>query len=79
MFALGPLNLPITANYRNLAQTASVSLTGFSVTTSINSLTVYLLTTVSLNGLSAQADVGSILVWGLIPPGPSGNWTQVVT
>lgn len=141
MFALGPLNLPITANYKNLALSAYPSLSGLSATGAVGTIavrigvyvtnvsatgyvgnpTVSLLKTVSLTGLSAAGNLGTlgirvtiyttgvqtttavgtptvaaaataypvglsaqgltgnILIWEIIPPGPGGGWTQVVT
>lgn len=75
MFALGPLNLPITANYSNLAKADNASLTGVSALGVVNSLTVT--ASIALTGLSAQGLTGTILVWGLVPPGPDANWTLV--
>jgi len=34
---------------------------------------------IALSGVATQCRVGSVFLWGIVPPAPSGNWVPVVT
>lgn len=55
------------------AWSSSLELTGFDVTTALGDLGVG--TTVFMTGVSTQASLASVLVWGLVPINPpAGSW-----
>jgi hypothetical protein len=55
----------------------SVSITGVSTAGAIGSLAFTIDGSVVLSSVSATGVLASLLVWGPVPPGPSGGWTPV--
>ena len=60
---------------------ATLTLTGVSATGEVGSVTATSGTGVSLTitGVSATGAVGRVLVWGLVPPSPTVDWSDTPT
>ena len=61
---------------------ATLTLTGVSATGAVGSLSVAAGTGVSVSlhtGVSATGGVGRVVVWGLVPPAPTVDWSDTPT
>lgn len=71
VFATGAVGtLVVSAN-------AGVTLIGVTATGTLGSMTIAVAASVTLTGVTVNGMLGNILVWGPVPPPPSGNWVSV--
>lgn len=57
---------------------SSFSISGLTMTAALGDLTTSASATALLTSVLATTVLGNLLVWGPVPPGPSGNWSPVL-